>query len=536
MRHLFCFLLLLMLGACTQEAPAPTPTTLLAEGRSLQTPTPVPAPPALLSATPLAAPPATPSATPTLPATPQATQGPVPPPAPLEWHRARLHPALPAPDLARLPRYVISATLAPPRLYGTFQLTLPPTTEALESVVLRLYGNGQSMYSGSQLRVSEVRVGGAGVTAQVEAGGSALRVPLPTSLPSELPLTLTLNFESEVASGSFRGYGIQQMAQGIAVFGSPFPLLALRDGAEWRVPAIPQVGDAVSSPVALWDVFIRLPQGGTLVSTGETVGQVGEQLHIVSGPARDVALVLLPEGSVPLAYEVEGVTLRYWPAGYVRESTFPAQDAAAVAAATIQIMSAEFGPAPYRELDVVEAQVPIGGYEYPGLVLFDGRRRALADRDGIDFLIPHEIAHQWFYALVGNDVTREPWIDEGLATFAQLRYLHRVRGAEAAQQQRRRWEAEYASVLQRRPVGVNRPLFGYSDWVSYRGPTYYASALLFDEIRQRLGEVPFTDAMQRLVTRHAFGEVQGAELRAIFDEVAAEQGVSLADLWQRYLE
>ena len=28
----------------------------------------------------------------------------------------------------------------------------------------------------------------------------------------------------------------------------------------------------------------------------------------------------------------------------------------------------------------------------------------------VSFAVIHEVAHQWFYALVGNDVTREPWI------------------------------------------------------------------------------------------------------------------------------
>nr|MBA3532017.1 hypothetical protein [Ardenticatenales bacterium] len=122
------------------------------------------------------------------------------------------------------------------------------------------------------------------------------------------------------------------------------------------------------------------------------------------------------------------------------------------------------------------------------------------------------------------------------ATYAQLRYLHRVRGPEAAVAQRQRWEAEYANDLARRPVGVNRPLFGYDNWVSYRGPTYYASALLFDELRLRLGDAPFQEAMRRLATRYAFREVTTAQLQALFDEVAAENNLSLAELWPRWIE
>src|SRR3954471_2529743 len=37
---------------------------------------------------------------------------------------------------------------------------------------------------------------------------------------------------------------------------------------------------------------------------------------------------------------------------------------------------------------------------------------------------PHEIGHQWFYALVGDDQARDPWLDEGLASWAEAVYEH----------------------------------------------------------------------------------------------------------------
>ena len=36
----------------------------------------------------------------------------------------------------------------------------------------------------------------------------------------------------------------------------------------------------------------------------------------------------------------------------------------------------------------------------------------------------HEVGHQWFYGLVGNDQGRDPWLDEGLATYVEARYDH----------------------------------------------------------------------------------------------------------------
>lgn len=40
----------------------------------------------------------------------------------------------------------------------------------------------------------------------------------------------------------------------------------------------------------------------------------------------------------------------------------------------------------------------------------------------IDRIVAHEIAHQWFYGIVGNDQIRYPFLDEGLCRFAEYLY------------------------------------------------------------------------------------------------------------------
>ncbi len=52
--------------------------------------------------------------------------------------------------------------------------------------------------------------------------------------------------------------------------------------------------------------------------------------------------------------------------------------------------------------------------EYSGLVTI------LFDSQQISMMINtfHEVAHQWFYGLVGNDENQEPWLDESFSEFA----------------------------------------------------------------------------------------------------------------------
>ena len=90
-----------------------------------------------------------------------------------------------------------------------------------------------------------------------------------------------------------------------------------------------------------------------------------------------------------------------------------------------------FGPYPWPRLVVAPTTSLLGGDEYPGIA-FIGQawlrgpeswelralRRGRPDRwFGVRYVVSHEVAHQWFYATVGSDQIREPWLDESLAEF-----------------------------------------------------------------------------------------------------------------------
>jgi Peptidase family M1 domain len=70
---------------------------------------------------------------------------------------------------------------------------------------------------------------------------------------------------------------------------------------------------------------------------------------------------------------------------------------------------------PYPWPQVTIAEGPIGGMEYPMLV-FIGRPEKAQDLYAV---IAHEVAHQWFPMLVGQNEAAYAWMDEGLATFVE---------------------------------------------------------------------------------------------------------------------
>ncbi len=64
-----------------------------------------------------------------------------------------------------------------------------------------------------------------------------------------------------------------------------------------------------------------------------------------------------------------------------------------------------------------------GGIEFPGHVM--------QGPGTVGRTTPHEVAHQWFYGLVGDDQGRDPWLDEGLASYAEFRHEGAVDAARA---------------------------------------------------------------------------------------------------------
>src|SRR5205085_810999 len=60
------------------------------------------------------------------------------------------------------------------------------------------------------------------------------------------------------------------------------------------------------------------------------------------------------------------------------------------------------------------------GMEYPGIVFVEMTPGSAYGRSWAHTaaLLAHELAHQWFYGIVGNNQWREPWLDESFATFA----------------------------------------------------------------------------------------------------------------------
>jgi hypothetical protein len=89
----------------------------------------------------------------------------------------------------------------------------------------------------------------------------------------------------------------------------------------------------------------------------------------------------------------------------------------------LALFNTMFGRYPWASYTVAITPDLGGGIEYPMHVMQGSGTSGRTTT--------HELAHQWFYALVGNNQGRNPWLDEGLATYAEARGENALSGTRA---------------------------------------------------------------------------------------------------------
>jgi hypothetical protein len=281
-------------------------------------------------------------------------------------------------------------------------------------LVFRLVPNGpEPAAGGNRLVVDAVRgadvAEGGYVAADAEAPGGLYVVDLQDELAAGESTEVQLDFTLTLGRGTFERVGT---ADGVSWWASGAPLLAWEPGVGWaRDPFVDVSGETASSPVS--DVTLRVSAPGdlTVLMTGDQQPPVpdddGRLLWTSAEPlARDVSVaaglfttaeVITPDGV--------RVTAGVLPDGEADLARVVSQTAAAIGE-----LEARLGPFPYRTLTVPLLPDFGGGIEYPSSILMATTSRRV---------LVHEVAHMWFYGMVGNSQFRDPWLDEAFATYAE---------------------------------------------------------------------------------------------------------------------
>lgn len=193
------------------------------------------------------------------------------------------------------------------------------------------------------------------------------------------------------------------------------------------------------------------------------------------------------------------------------------------------------GDYPYNHVTAVDGTISAGGgMEYPNITVIGGAGNAL----GLETVIMHEVGHNWFYGILGTNERDHPWMDEGLNSYTENRYLETKYPKDEDQdilpgiaarflgQHLNHKDVFQIGYLFNARRGYDQPIELHSDHytsVNYGAIVYGKTALVFDYLKGYLGEGKFDQCMRAYFEKWKFKHPQPKDLQNTFEEVSGKK-------------
>jgi aminopeptidase N len=360
-------------------------------------------------------------------------------------------------------------------------------------------------------------VNGVAVEPTYEARNSVMRVPLATPLPPGEAVVIKLDFAVTVPAAEGGNYGAFAFLKEVLALAHVYPMIAVYDDEGWNIEVAPPIGDVVYADSSFYLVRVTAPADQVVVASGielERAEQEGRQvLTFAAGPVRDFYLAASDTYQVVSQTVGETTVNSYAPTGLEAGAELVLEQAVA----SLDSFSRRFGVYPYTEFDLVSTTTFALGVEYPGIVAI------LVDLYGPDASAPlresvvaHEVAHQWFYGLVGNDQVDEPWLDEALAQYLTVLYYADVYGPDRATGFRQSLEGRWARVNEADiPIGL--PVADYTSQ-EYGAIVYGRGPLFIEALAEEMGPEPFAAFLRDYYQIYHWHIATGSDFKALAEQ------------------
>jgi hypothetical protein len=481
------------------------------------------------------------------------------------------------------PRYEVTATVDPATgsVQGTVVADLPIGADS-DTVHLRYFAGLPDFDADAVL--GDVTVDGASARARLDA--SVVTVPLPDGhgkrVALEVPFSYTLGLSRGGGSildalGGMGGpaeVGLLTRRQDALNLGHWFPVWIPPGNSADPEPA--GYGDIGNFPAALMRLQLTTPRDWTVVDGGVRIAekQTGDdEVTVVSEGygMNDLAVTLLhgyATKHVVLDGRLEGVTVSAYAPDKDRAELDGVLDETSAA---LRTLSAQYVAYPWREFDIVSAPLGagVGGMEWPGATWIEsslfaggipglGGLEDLLGDSGLEGLgggalgggdtgrmietlrpwtIAHEVGHEWWHIMIGNDSVLDPVVDEPLAQYSACLVLRATEPGDVDALCAAHIDSGYEQMRmlgdEDGPAARSTDEFASSG--QYAGVVYGKAAAFYLALEDEFGAEQVADALGAVTEEHAFTMMTSGGLR---DALAAELGDEqrFDRLWTRWME
>ena len=201
---------------------------------------------------------------------------------------------------------------------------------------------------------------------------------------------------------------------------------------------------------------------------------------------------------------------------------------------TLRLFGGWYMPFPYPQQSVVDGDMSAGGgMEYPMLTIISSGGSQYTRF--LESVIMHEVGHNWFYGILGSNEMAEAWLDEGMNTFSERRFMRTLYGREGNlftwggkskwlpsfsddQMQQLTW---YLAAANHAEAPMLTTPYEMAD-ERYGAMVYAKGSFVLDMLQDRFGEETFDRIMQTYFERWQFKHPTTADFQQIVKEVTGE--------------
>ena len=380
---------------------------------------------------------------------------------------------------------------------------------------------------------------------------TVFKVDLPTAVPAKGVIRVRIEFISKLPYKGIRA----AFKESFFMAGQWFPKIGVLTEAGWNCHQYHRTSEFFSD-FGGYRVKLTVPKGFVVGATGVLTDSTASADHVEYTFAQecihDFAFTACPEYRVKTqTFEQNGspVTIRllYLP-GHERwvERYFKAAEHGLL----------HFGewylPYPYPQLTIVD--VPgdtwTGSMEYPTLITVRNDLNVPDGNRAPEWTVIHELGHQFWYGIVASNEMENPWLDEGLVSYADVRCINASYGYLNYGYT---WlerpgfglpmtfgNIEYNPAINRvnrlRAADTFAPVdlasWQYADHSSYKGHVYDKAALLLMTLENTLGAETFNAILKEYAHRYQFKHPVPNDLVNLINEMSP---VDVSDLLEQVL-